>query len=619
MALAAYGVGRPLVRGLKVGGDDRLTIAVFSMAAGLIAVGLVLVVLGLAGCLHAQWIGTLTVAAAFWGIGELGRGCQRREAPINPPTDAPATVDANDRPSAFVRHALACLTAVAVIATLLCALAPPTAGDALCYHLELPKTFLHLQRLAYLPDSDNSTYPLLVEMFYLWALVLDGPVAAQLVHFGLGLLLGLATVVLATPLVGRSWSWCAGCLTLLVPGVANQMAAPLNDVGVAAFTTLALAAWWRALVEEEHSHEYLLAGWLLGGALGTKHLALLFAAVSAVVFAVYSWRRLAWRRAITGALTTFIVAASVSGVWYVRALWHCGNPVHPFFQDAIAGGGGPSFSNEKRPLGPGVLNLARAPWELTMHPDRFGGRGHQLGLVFLAGLPGLLFCRRLRGLAVLGQICFGYFLCWYMLRQNIRFLLPLLPLVSVMLVWIGMECRRLPRWPRRLVAAALAGMLLLNAAICVRRAGDRAAVALGWESRDSYLSRREPSYAIALWAHALGSQMKLLSAEQRTFYFPGEAIRENVYRRRTGYDKRAAPGELGQLLRRDGFTHLLLAENVSGAGIHYNQTLSRLVEAAMLAGSESFEQLARHEALDADGATRRYRLIALRAAAGGAK
>lgn len=612
MALAAYGIGRPMIRGLKVAEDDHLATGVLSVAAGLIAAGLVLVILGLAGCLYGQWIGTLTVAAAFWGIGEIGRGYGSKVPSKERAPRKPVAAETIDQPPLFVRRALALLTVTAVFATFLCALAPPTAGDALCYHLELPKAFLHQHALAYLPDSDNSTYPLLVEMFYLWALVLDGPVAAQLVHFGLGILLGLAAVLLATPLVGRPWSWCAGCITLLVPSVTNQMAAPLNDAGVAALTTLALAAWWRAFVEEEHPHGYLLAGWLLGGALGTKHLAIVLTAVAVVVFALYTGRHRTWRRAIAGALATLVVTASVSGVWYLRAAWHCGNPVHPFLQEAVTGAGRASFSDDKRPLGRGALNLVRAPWEITMHPERFGGRGHQLGVMFLAGLPGWLFCRRLRGLALFGQICFGYFIGWYLLRQNIRFLLPLLPLASVILVWVGMESRRLPAWPRRLFAAALAGMLLFNSAICLRRAHDKVAVALGWESRESYLSRCEPSYPIALWAHTLDPQMRLLSAEQRTFYFPGQAVRESLYRHRTGYDKLAVPGELSRLLRRDGFTHLLLAENLSGSGIRYNQTLSRLVDTALRDGSRSFEQLAQHEAQDADGVVRRYRLIALR-------
>jgi hypothetical protein len=401
---------------------------------------------------------------------------------------------------------------------------------------------------------------------------------------------------------------------VLVPGVSNQMTAPLNDVGLAAFTTLALACWWRSCVDEEHPHWYLLAGWLLGGALGTKHLAIPFALVAAAVFAVYAWRQGAWRRVFAGGAAALVVAVSVSGVWYLRAVWHHGNPVYPFFQDKITGEGRPTLPADKAPLGRGAVNLVLAPWMVTMFPERFGGRGHQLGIVFLAALPGLFFCRRLRGLAPLLQIGVGYFVCWYLLRQNVRFLLPLVPLASVALVWVLSEASRLPAWPKRLFALAVAVMLLVNVAICARRARDKAAVALGLETRESYLSRCEPTYAIAFWANSLGLRTRILSAEQRTFYFAGQTTRESFYRRRTGYQRGlASPADLSPRLRADGFTHLLLADAIGGDGIRYNPTLSRLVDEAMHEdGGATLECLVQRDFEDADGVTRRYRLVALR-------
>ena len=49
------------------------------------------------------------------------------------------------------------------------------------------------------------------------------------------------------------WAWAAGALVVLVPGVNNQMTAPLNDVALALWTTLAMAAWWRAVIGGELS------------------------------------------------------------------------------------------------------------------------------------------------------------------------------------------------------------------------------------------------------------------------------------------------------------------------------------------------------------------------------
>jgi hypothetical protein len=619
IGVAAYGIGRPLIRGLKLAEGDGLAEGVLSVAAGLVAASLVFVALGLAGWLYREAVGVFSLAAAFWGVGEIGRtwtlgragrGDRQRDKPAS---EQPGGWFAHE-PPAWLDRGLLALSAAALILTLIAALAPPTAGDALCYHLELPKQFLREHSIAYLPDTDNSTYPLTVEMLYLWALVLDGPVGAQLVHCGLGVLLALATVLLATPLVGRRWGGCAGCLTLLVPGISNQMTAPLNDVGLAAFTTLALACWWRACVDEEHSHWYLLAGWMLGAALGTKHLAILFALVGLAVFAGYAWRQGAWRRVLGGAASTLVVAISVGGVWYVRAAWHHGNPVYPFFQEKISGEGRPTLPADKTPLGRGAVNLALAPWMVTMFPERFGGRGHQLGVVFLAALPGLFVCRRLRGLSLLLEICLGYFVCWYLLRQNVRFLLPVVPPACVAVVWVLSEARRLPVWPRRLFALTMSAVFLFSVAIGARRVCDKAAVALGLETRDSYLSRCEPSYAIALWANSLGLRTHILSVEQRLFYFTGQATRESIYRRRTGYHERlTSPRDLSRQLRRDGFTHVLLADAIRGEGIRYNPTLRCLVEEAIGAdGGATLECLAEHDFQDADGVTRRYRLVALR-------
>ena len=62
----------------------------------------------------------------------------------------------------------------------------------------------------------------------------------RLIHWELGVLLGLATVVLAAPVVSRPWAWLAGAVVVLVPGVSNQMTAPMNDLALALMTTLAL-------------------------------------------------------------------------------------------------------------------------------------------------------------------------------------------------------------------------------------------------------------------------------------------------------------------------------------------------------------------------------------------
>src|SRR3990172_2325425 len=378
IALASYGLGRPILRGLGAPEEDRLSAGVWSVAVGLIAAGMLLAGLGLAGLLHSWLIGVLSVTGCFWGIGQvIAAWVNAHDKAPSPRRSPPEAPEQSQRvpwppPARWTSGGLLLLAALACLGSLVAAMAPPTAGDALCYHLELPKTFLADHAIGYLPYSENSTYPLLVETWYLWALALDGGVAAQLVHWGLGILSALATVVLATPLVGRPWAWIAGAVVVLVPGVNNQMTAPLNDVALALLTTLATAAWWRGVVGGEGRRWFVLAGLAAGGALGTKYIAIVFAAALAIASAWIFWR-LAHRRRplLEAAAVVTVVALSVGGWWYVRAAWYRGNPVYPFLSEMFGDrGADPGEDHEtlpasKSPLGRNPLGAIAAPWHVT--------------------------------------------------------------------------------------------------------------------------------------------------------------------------------------------------------------------------------------------------------------
>jgi hypothetical protein len=154
---------------------------------------------------------------------------------------------------------------------------------------------------------------------------------------------------------------------------------------------------------------------------------------------------------------------------------------------------------------------------------------------------------------------------------------------------------------------------LLGALVPLKRSCDRAAVAVGWQTRSQFLRDREPTYALAEAANRmLASGDRILSQEYRALYFDAPVTRETVFRRATQYDQHLdQPAQLAGLLRSAGFTHLLLAE-ATGPGIRYNSRLSKLVEAARAQDPAAYLDLAEHQFHDADGSLRRYRLIALK-------
>lgn len=620
--LAAFSVGWPVARSLRLGAD-RFTVAVWGVALGWVAAGLGLTVLGLIGFLTPGVIGVATMAAGFGGLSfmALAAGVADSSDEFEPSDSSsekgnlPALdSDAVEPPSARLAFAVALVVLLAMGGSLAGALVPPTAGDALCYHLDLPKRFLADGQISCLPFNDNATFPLLSEMWYAWALAVDGEVAAQLIHWEMGLLFALASVLLASPILGRTWAVVVGAVVLLVPGVTNQMTAPLNDVALAAMTTLALAAWWRAVIEEESPRWLIAAGIAAGAAMGIKYVAILFFAALGLVWLALLMRRAEYRgRFLKQASAIAAVSILVGGVWYARAFWHRGNPVYPFFQSQIAADA--ESLDSKKPLGRHPAALAASPWLVTVEPERFGGRGHQLGLVFLVMIPGIAVVRRLRGLGILLGLAAVYWCGWFYLRQNVRFLFPILAPLACGAVWTWSELRRAPPFPRAVIGAILAGSVGLGVLLPLARCRDSWRVPFGLESREHYLSRCEPSYPIAMAANqVLDGRSHVLTEDYRTFYFTPQMTRESVFRRETGYDLQIdSPGRLSATLRANGFSYVLLAEtcNAPTDRAPDDNILTRLVASEWQKNPEAYRLLAENRFPMADGSTRRFRLLAI--------
>jgi hypothetical protein len=252
-----------------------------------------------------------------------------------------------------------------------------------------------------------------------------------------------------------------------------------------------------------------------------------------------------------------------------------------------------------------------------MHAEHFGGRSHQLGPLFLMLLPGLALVRRLRGLGTLLSIAAIYASAWFCLRQNVRFLYPIVPLLSVACTWAIIEIGRMPAAPRAISRAAVAAAFLIGMALPVYRIGDRAAVALGTESREAFLQRCEPSYNAATIVNQLaGQRAKILSEDYRGFYYRGEFTRESVYRRLTNYDRQIPPlGPVSRHLKQGGFTHLVLV-SAENCAVRHDDTLARLVEAELAAYPDPYQSpllpLANYPATDPGGDRWRYRLYEIR-------
>ncbi|MCS7304459.1 MAG: hypothetical protein NZ602_05055 [Thermoguttaceae bacterium] len=574
------------------------------------------------------------------------------------------------------------LAAGGVFTSLLVVLAPPTHPEVLCYHLEVPKRWLQSGGLTSLSAQPLAGPPLLVHLWFLWALALEGEVTAGLVHWQWGLLLGCSTAYLARIVLDRRWAWQAGAVVLLTPLVLQLMRVAVGDLAMATLCTLSLAASCQAFSQTntliktnpvskqascpgQQTQWFVLAGLSFGAAVLVQPTALLMAPVLLGLWLFCGWQspkqqpRASW----PGAALAVGVCLALPMAWYSWTHWLRGNgfflPAEQIDAGFLLSEGAEPLSKQKTSLPLLVLGWLTLPCTLTFQPEQFGGREYAVGAVWLAVLPGLLWTQRHRSIERLLFLAGGYILLWGCWQPNSRLLLPILPISSLAVVWVWSQMRRMPRGLRWVANLAMAVCLLLPVGLLGRQLRDHLPVALGVESRQEFLYRRESSYPAAALANLLfGPEAKILTQEQKTFYFDPLMVPESLYRRQSRYDQKIQhPGELAGLLRQEGFTHLLLVENLSdgrftagqspgsggenisprslrqeqperGREEHLLQragrtgilgkspqpepTLVHLVEAELRLPQCGLQELSEYKFTTTDGTVRRYRLIAIR-------
>ena len=345
-------------------------------------------------------------------------------------------------------------------ATALAAMAPVTDGDALCYHLQVPKVFLVRQAVYFDPDLHETVYPLVTELLYAIGLEFRGPVACRCLQWVLGLVFAAGVAALARPSLGRR-SWWAAALAILVPAISNGMAVPLNDVSLAAFGLAAFLAWTRCYDRPSRA-SILLAGGFTGLALGVKYPALVLAGLLTAMTLLRPLLDPAWRsrrgaiRALLMASAFLGMAVLVGGAWYLRAYVYTGNPVFPFFKSWFGGAGLEEvLAPIKRPLAVDVWSLLGAIVPLTLEPDRFDSFAHQFGPIFLLFLPALLFERAPRRVLGLAVVAYAFLMMCMTQRQSMRFLLFAVGPMSVGIAYLATRWLERGTRPARILLMAL--------------------------------------------------------------------------------------------------------------------------------------------------------------------
>jgi hypothetical protein len=606
LALITAGFGKRILDGLGCSPEHPLDAMALALPLGMGLTSLATLALGELDCLN--FVGLSVLLAVLVELGIIAWFNLFREMRAWFRT----RVRTRSRTSLSLFFAV-CLGLV-LVGTALTAATPVTDGDALCYHLQVPKVFLMNGSVGFAPDLHETVYPLVTEMLYAIALEFRGPVACRGIQWVLGLVFAANVTALARPVLKRR-AWWAGAIAVAVPAVSNGMSAPLNDVALAAFGTAAIFAWVR-FHERPSGTAAILAGLLAGLAIGVKYPALVLCGLLAPAIALRvldrrlstagaprpRWLALAWLYLVT--------TLAAGGWWYLRAYVHTGNPVYPFFRDVFGGAGlAEVLAPGKRPLPVTWFNLLSALVPLSLQPDRFDSFSHQFGPVFLLFLPAVFLYRAPRRVLILMGLSYAFLMICMAQRQSMRFLLIALGPMSIGVAYLAsIWCHR-PTVPARLLIAVLVAVMGLEASVAVARSRHVLAVLLGRESAAEFLARREPTFTVGQWAaHHLPGGARLIGQDHRGFYIPRDYTMERAHRRRTGLGSQGeSPNEIVARLCDSGFTHVMFCPPVPETAVEFDPTLGRLLAPWIARQTALFHQ----DLTDGDGVQRHYSIYEL--------
>jgi hypothetical protein len=418
-------LGRRILAGM--GKDSLPDSGSLSISLGIGCWGFAVLALGLVGLLYR--VSLLLFAATLFVACRLHGLLLSRQVPSG---GTPAGQE--PRIPVFV---MTVLSGVFIALVFCSAPAPELAFDALNVHLPYARDAAAAHRAGFAPNNWSSVMPALPLMSYITAFVLSGLTLAKLFNVLCYVLCGGVVFGFVRRRNGILRASAAALLFWSSPIALYEATTALIDLPLALYSAIAGLSFleWTA----GNNRKWL---WLsavgLGLAFGCKyHAAFWLAPLSLILlFETLSRCRMTPGESLLLLARYILVVMLLLLPWLVRAWVYTGNPVFPvansvfrspMFPPAMEAAARAMYANEG--VGTSLPALLKLPLALTFHPGPFRGTP---GILFLPGV--ILALVRGRN----PQVRYGlvmaafYFLTWALTAQEIRYLLPLMPLLSVL-------------------------------------------------------------------------------------------------------------------------------------------------------------------------------------------
>lgn len=390
---------------------------------------------------------------------------------------------------------------------------PPAAHewDALSYHLAAPKVYLAHHRVIFLRYDSHSDFPFLTEMLLGSGLALSGTTLADMIHYLFGFLTLLGTYGFARRRFSSRAAWVAAISFASAPIVIWEAGIAYIELALSLYCALSVFAYLDWAEEQQPGRLWLIAA-MLGFGLSVKALALIPLGIVGIA--------LLWKKPPLKALLIGIgILAAVGSPYYIKSYLLTGNPIYPWFWDILGGKYwdhqmSVAYSGEQRSFGlvhplaqPGLTlaNLLLVPWYLISQPELFynkldPGIFNHAGFIFLA-LPAVLIftgteSSTIRRLLVIVGV---WYMAWFFSMQYVRYIIPIIPLMSVA---GGVATTHLHRFGKTPFIVAMIAILIqsgITLAYFGRNDLNRSAEAWSSRARHAFLRSHLDDYEAIEW------------------------------------------------------------------------------------------------------------------------
>ncbi|MBD3296002.1 MAG: phospholipid carrier-dependent glycosyltransferase [Candidatus Omnitrophica bacterium] len=501
---------------IKIFGADAISdeeIIFLSIALGFGLVSYLIFAAGLSGLLYKKYlfILLLVIAAVSWKetirfSGHIFRLISRGSKNIF-----------SGEASPYERFILAFIF-LAAAATFVGALVPPLGNDSLAYRLAQVRIYADDHIISYVPYTRESLWPNLTEMLFTYSLVLGTDVLAKLFAWGIGIITCYGVFAVSKTVFSKRAAILSSAVYLLTPIVFTQMGYAYVDISMALYSFACLLAF-TVFIRERTAQWACLTGIFAGFVMSVKYSGVI--PMSAMSFLFFFCLLLLPHKKdlIRGMIIALFFGFLFCCSWYLRAYIVKGNPVYPYLAEMFSGNGWQR--NAENIVGSrfSIKDLLALPWQLTMFPARFGGES--VGVFFLVFSPLIFFIKNVRKAMPYIIFTVVYLGMWFFVDPYVvRFIFPALLPLSV-LEGGGIDAVLTGRQIySRIIRSSFVCVCLLSMSIMAYHIIPVVKVAVGLEARNSFLSRKERTYEVAVYINKNTPENSniLLVNEIRTYY-----------------------------------------------------------------------------------------------------